>query len=188
MKDEFPKPPIVLRERVHAHEAHAAKLVVDWEYRQRSRFRSRLDDGREVAVMLNQSGALADGDHLLSDTGEIIEVRAAAETVSEAHSQDRILFARACYHMGNRHVPLQIVDDRLRFKPDHVLEEMLRQLGLEISCLESPFDPERGAYGAHSHGSAHSSSDDDGARVAREGRGPRIHLMDPRETTEPSGG
>ena len=206
MKEEISTDDVVLREHTHHFEAPTARLVVDWEYRQRSRFRSQLDDGREVAVMLKEAGLLADGDRLKSEKGEIIEVSAAVESLSEAHTQDPMLFARACYHMGNRHVPLQIMDARLRFKPDHVLEEMLRRLGLEISALEAPFDPERGAYGAHSHAHAdshahshshshshnHSSAvaDDDAQdnQPASEGRGPRIHWMEGSQNPGSSGG
>jgi urease accessory protein len=83
----------------------------------------------------------------------------------EATASDPLLLAKAAYHLGNRHVAVHLLPGRLRFGADHVLGEMVRGLGLPVTEIEAPFEPESGAYGAHPHG--HSS---DG-----EGRGPRIH-------------
>ena len=85
----------------------------------------------------------------------VVVVRAAAEPVSEVCCGDPLLFARACYHLGNRHVPLQIDDGRLRYQHDHVLDDMLRGLGLQVGFAEAPFEPEPGAYGGSAHGHAH---------------------------------
>ena len=82
-------------------------------------------------------------------------IRAAAETVSEVRCNDPLQLARACYHLGNRHVPLQIEAGLLRYQHDHVLNEMVQGLGLEVSVRQAPFEPEPGAYGGSTHGHSH---------------------------------
>ena len=99
---------------------------------------------------------LRHGDLLLADDGRVVEVEAASETVSTVHTSDAVLLARACYHLGNRHVALQIGSDWLRYQHDHVLDDMLRGFGLEVRVDEAPFEPEGGAYVAASHSHAHS--------------------------------
>jgi urease accessory protein len=78
-------------------------------------------------------------------------VRAATESLTEASTEDPLLLCRAAYHLGNRHVSLQVLPGRLRFPRDHVLEEMLERLGLEVSAVDDAFTPESGAYASHSH-------------------------------------
>ena len=180
------KPEIItIRERIEKEPAEAW-LELGWDQRQKSRFRSRLKDGREGAVILSREGGLRHGDCLRSDSGLIIEVTAATEELREAHCQDALLFSRAAYHMGNRHVPLEIRSDRMLFKPDHVLEAMLTRLGMEVSPCHSTFDPESGAYGEHTHGHTHEegASHDHGAHSSQ---GARIHLMhDTHESDDPA--
>ncbi len=139
-------------------------LTLPWSLRQRSRFRTRLDGGREVGVLLSRGEVLRDGDRLEAEDGRCVRVVAASEDVAVARSTDALELARACYHLGNRHVPLQIDADCVRFQPDHVLEDMLRELGLAVRRETSPFQPEPGAYGqgghSHSHGHAHEHSRD----------------------------
>ncbi len=139
-------------------------LTLPWSLRQRSRFRARLDGGREVGVLLSRGEALRDGDRLEAEDGRCVRVVAASEDVAVARSFDAHQLARACYHLGNRHVPLQIGADCVRFQPDPVLEDMLRELGLAVRRETSPFQPEPGAYGQgghpHSHGPAHEHSHD----------------------------
>ncbi len=134
-------------------------LTLPWSLRQRSRFRARLDGGREVGVLLSRGEALRDGDRLEAEDGRCVRVVAASEDVAVARSFDAHQLARACYHLGNRHVPLQIGADCVRFQPDPVLEDMLRELGLAVGRETSSFQPEPGAYGqgghSHSHGHAH---------------------------------
>ena len=182
--DDEARAPISIRQRAEPGEgaaaSDAAKLTAGWDLRQRSRFRARLDDGREVAVVLPRGGVLRHGDRLVSDCGLGVEICAAAETLSEARTDDPGLFARACYHMGNRHVPLQIGPGRMRFQPDHVLGAMLQALGLELASVEAPFDPEAGAYGGgHAHGGsdAEPRAHDHGHDHAHPHAGPRIHRM-----------
>lgn len=139
-----------------------ATLTLPFDRRQKSRLRATLDDGREVSVMLDRGQSLQDGDKLETQQGVVIVVRAQAETVSVVRSNDALLLSRAAYHLGNRHMPLQIQRGELRYCHDHVLDDMLRRLGLEPSCEQLPFKPESGAYGHghqfaahHHHGATH---------------------------------
>jgi len=124
------------------------------EQRLRSRLRIRLDDGREAGIMLARGETLKDGDLLASVDGLVVRVRAAPEAVSTATSDDALLLARICYHLGNRHVPLQIERGQLRWRHDHVLDDLVRRLGLPVAVERAPFEPEPGAYGGHVHGHA----------------------------------
>ena len=134
----------------------SVSLTLPFAKRQKSRLRVSLDDKREAALMLERGSVLRHGDLLQTDNGLIIEVRAANEEVAVISTKDPILLARACYHLGNRHVPLQIEENCLRFQRDHVLEEMVQSLGLAVKHELSPFEPEGGAYGGHSsHSHSH---------------------------------
>lgn len=135
----------------------AGTLTLPLEQRIKSRLRAELDDGREVGLFLERGIILRDGDMLQAEDGTVIQIRAADETVSTAKCDDPLLLARACYHLGNRHIPLQIDTDRVRYQHDHVLDDMLRKLGLAPIREQAPFDPEPGAYGdfAHAHGHSH---------------------------------
>lgn len=121
-------------------------LTLPFDARQRSRQRVRLDNGGERALLLPRGTVLRDGDRLRDEEGQVIRVRAADETVSTARSPDPRLLARICYHLGNRHVPLQIGADWLRYRHDHVLDGMVAALGLSVACEQAPFEPESGAY------------------------------------------
>jgi len=132
-------------------------VTLTLDQRVRSRLRVRLDDGREAGIFLARGDRLQDGDCLMSEAGLIVRVRAAQEPVSTVLGPDPWLFARACYHLGNRHVALQIEPGRLRYPHDHVLDELVRGLGLEVMVEDAPIEPERGAYGGpgHTHGEGH---------------------------------
>ncbi|MCW9059815.1 MAG: urease accessory protein UreE [Gammaproteobacteria bacterium] len=131
-------------------------LTLPFESRQKSRLRVHLDNGEEAALFLERGQVLRDGDRLRGDDGLVVEVRAAPEPVSTTASGDAILMARACYHLGNRHVALQIGPGWVRYRHDHVLDDMLRHLGLEVGYELAPFDPESGAYhSTHGHGHGH---------------------------------
>lgn len=118
-----------------------------------------LDDGREAGVLLPRGIALRDGDSLASEDGHLVRVVAAAETLSRVDCADPLALARAAYHLGNRHVPLCIEPGRLYYQHDHVLDDLVRGLGLAVRCEEHPFEPEPGAYQGqgptHGHGHAH---------------------------------
>jgi urease accessory protein len=126
-------------------------LTLPFNDRTKSRLRTRLDNGEEVGLFLPRGTILRAGQLLQDNSARVIQVCAAQELVSEAHASTHRLFARACYHMGNRHVPLQIGYRWLRYQPDKVLDELLRHLALEVAQKNAPFEPEAGAYGAHSH-------------------------------------
>ena len=135
----------------------ATTLTLPLEKRVRSRLRVTLDDGTEAGVFLERGQVLHEGDLLGGEHGLIVQIRAAAEPVSEVRCDAPLLLARACYHLGNRHMPLQIAEGLLRYRHDHVLDDMLRGLGLEPTFAQAPFEPEPGAYGgsAQGHGHAH---------------------------------
>ncbi len=134
------------------------RLTLPIEQRVRSRLRARLDDGRDVGLFLPRGTLLRGGDRLGSDDGLVIEVVAAAETVSTIHCDDPTLLARAAYHLGNRHIPLQVEKGWLRYQHDHVLDDMLLQMGLALVVEQAPFEPEAGAYQQAAEGHHHSHS------------------------------
>ena len=134
------------------------KLVLPFGERSKSRLRAVLDNGEEAGLFLERGSVLRHGDLLLADDGRVIEVQAAPESVSTVHTGDGLMLARASYHLGNRHVALQIGAGWLRYQHDHVLDDMLRGLGLEVVIEELPFEPEGGAYvtaSQHTHAHAH---------------------------------
>ena len=129
-----------------------ATITLPFETRQKSRLQAVMDNGDEIGLLLPRGTVLRDGDILKTESGLTIKVCAAEESVSSAHIQDPVLFARACYHLGNRHVPLQIGDDWLRYLHDHVLDDMLKGLGITTRHERATFEPEAGAYGGgHQH-------------------------------------
>ncbi|CDH47317.1 urease accessory protein UreE [Candidatus Contendibacter odensensis] len=140
-------------ERLHDALPAQATLTLPFELRQKSRLRTWLDNGAEVGLFLPRGTVLRHSDRLRATCGLIVEVRAATEAVSTARAADPLLLARAAYHLGNRHIALQLGLGWLRYLHDHVLDRMVRELGLEVVCEQAPFEPETGAYsgGHHSH-------------------------------------
>ncbi|HHX4176352.1 TPA: urease accessory protein UreE [Citrobacter braakii] len=147
---------IYLTQRLdHAHRV-TASVTLPIDIRVKSRARVTLNDGREAGLMLPRGLLLRSGDLLTTEDGsEVIEVIAAPESVSVVRCADPFLLAKACYHLGNRHVPLQILPDELRYHHDYVLDAMLRQFSLEVTFAQLPFEPEAGAYASESHGHHH---------------------------------
>ena len=141
-----------LTEIISSTEAPAATLTLSFDQRQRSRLRVTLDDGREAALLLERGTVLRGGCCLGSDDGVIVRVNAAPEPVSTVLCADPHLLARACYHLGNRHIPLQIGAGWVRYQQDHVLDDLVHGLGLHPVAESAPFEPEAGAYGHHGHG------------------------------------
>lgn len=130
-------------------------LTLPFELRQKSRLVARTDGGRQILLQLPRGNVLRHGTRLRASDGSVLEVRAAAESLSVVESESPIALLRAAYHLGNRHVALQIDEHGLRYLHDHVLDDMLAGLGLVPRTLKGPFEPEQGAYGhglAHSHG------------------------------------
>jgi len=133
-----------------------ASVAVTLEYseRQKSRGLLKLDDGSEAALLLERGTGLQHGDRLLADDGVVVLVQAALEGLSIVTARDPLDLCRAAYHLGNRHVPLQISALRLAYLHDHVLDDMVRELGFNVVFSAERFEPESGAYG---HGHAHAS-------------------------------
>lgn len=127
------------------------RVVLPYDVRVKGRFKTNSVGGREIRVFLDRGKTLQIGEILVSSCGENIEVLGAEEDLVAASSDDPAIFARACYHMGNRHMTLQVDDGEMRFKSDYVLEDMLRQQGLSVRNVCEVFTPESGAYGHHKH-------------------------------------
>ena len=133
-------------------------LTLGYSDRRKTRLRAKLDDGREAALLLPRGSILRDGDCLFDPAANVaVVIKAAAETLSMARAGSHHMLCRAAYHLGNRHVPVQLGTDWLAYEHDHVLDEMVRSLGLEVSVETRPFEPEAGGYG---HGRSGSQTDD----------------------------
>ena len=135
----------------HHHGPADARLILDFEARSKSRQRVELADGEAVALMLPRGTLLRGGDWLRDSRGRLIEVVAAPEWLS-CVSGEPLQLLRAAYHLGNRHIPLQIAPGWLRYQHDSVLDQMVIGLGLTLDRQQLPFEPEAGAYqGGHHH-------------------------------------
>ena len=141
---------LIIAERFTTDTPPGATLTLPFVTRQKRRFRTRLDSGEEAAVVLPRGTELRDGDLLRANNGLVIRVVAAPEAVSTIAAPNGPTLARACYHLGNRHVPLQIGDHWLRYRADHVLDQLTIELGLTPRHELAAFQPEAGAY-AHGH-------------------------------------
>ncbi|HDS1746134.1 MULTISPECIES: urease accessory protein UreE [Pseudomonas] len=152
---------IVLNRRIDASDTITGTVTLDVDSRIKSRLRVTLDDGREAGLMLER-GHLLRGGELLADAAgsQVVRVLAAPEAVSTVRCSDPHLLTRAAYHLGNRHVPLQIEPGLLRYQHDHVLDDMLRGLGLTVEAEQAPFEPEAGAYQSAPHSHSHSHAHD----------------------------
>lgn len=136
--------------------AHSTTLSLPIRERTKSRLKVTLDDGREAGLFLPRGEILRGGDLVQSSEGLVVQINAAPETVSTVTSDCIHALLRASYHLGNRHVPLQVEREFLRYQHDHVLDEMIIGLGLSVTVEEAPFEPEAGAYtGAHKSAAGH---------------------------------
>jgi len=128
------------------------QLKLPFESRQKSRLRTALVSGEEVALLLPRGEVLRGGDLVTASDGRVIEVVAEPEKLVHVECATPAELMRAAYHLGNRHIPVQVGEGFLRLAPDHVLEEMLKGLGAKVTPVEAPFEPEAGAYGGgHRH-------------------------------------
>jgi urease accessory protein len=163
IRSRFPRKP---------NDAYGVKVLgtlrLPFDQRTRSRQRATLVSGEEVAITLPRGEVLRGGDWVVASDGRVIEVVAEIERLLHVECGDPEHLARAAYHLGNRHVPVQVGAGWLRLAADHVLEEMLKGLGARVSSLDAPFEPEAGAYGAHHRHDNES------------GHGGRIHEFPPR--------
>lgn len=133
--------------------ARAAVLVLPFEARCRSRLRAALVGGEEVALFLPRGTVLRHGDLLVADDGGLVRVEAAPQDVLRVTAPNAQALARAAYHLGNRHTPVEVGDGFLKLEADPVLRDMLERLGMQVEAASLPFDPEAGAYGGgHRHG------------------------------------
>ena len=150
-----------------------SEVELDWDVRQKSRIEATDSLGRALNVFLPRGTVLRGGDVLVGEDGSLIRVKAAAQPVLVVtHCADHgtpFDLLRAAYHLGNRHVPLELQPDRLLFEPDHVLADMLRAQHLIVTETTGAFEPEGGAYGAgagahagHTHEHAHGHDHDHG--------------------------
>ncbi len=125
-------------------------IALDYDHRHRRRLRLESRGGRQFLLDLPSATLLRDGDVLLLDDGTTVRVEARPEPVADITAASRTELVRLAWHLGNRHLPVQVLDDRLRIRRDHVIADMLRGLGAEVSECEAAFHPEGGAY-AHEH-------------------------------------
>ncbi len=144
-------------ERLAGQDDAQVFLTLPYEERKKFRLRTILDNGQEIGLQLDRQGVLRGGDCLRAEDGTVIQVRAGDEAVSSVVCDDPLTMAKASYHLGNRHVPLQINKGRLCYQQDHVLDDMVRHLGLSVKHEIAPFEPESGAY--HEHGDHHHHHD-----------------------------
>jgi urease accessory protein len=140
----------------------AATVELDWDIRQKSRFDATDSSGRQLGVFLPRGTLVRGGDVLVAEDGSLIKVIARAQpvlhiTAEQGHGTPFDLI-RAAYHLGNRHVPIELKPDHLKIEPDHVLAEMLRAMHLLVTEVETAFEPEGGAYSAQPHSHTHGSS------------------------------
>lgn len=139
-----------LTERCNTQGAAASTLVMDFDARQKARSRVRSTSGELVGVHIERGTSLKDGDQLRGSDGEVFVVQAKHERLSVVRSDDLIQLARAAYHLGNRHVRIQVEPGLVSYHADHVIDEMLINLGLNVEQADLPFEPEPGAYHRHS--------------------------------------
>jgi len=137
----------------------ASTLELDWDTRQKSRFAATDSTGRELGIFLPRGTTVRGGDVLVAEDGSMVRVIAAPQAVLRithcAKHGTAFDLTRAAYHLGNRHVPIELTPTHLQIEPDHVLADMLRSMHLIVSALQAPFEPEGGAYsggGHHGHG------------------------------------
>ena len=145
-------------------------LLLDFDTRQHTRFRAVTASGEAVGIDLPRTGVLKGDDVLTNNAGELIQVIAKPQSVTKVTATDTFLLMKGAYHLGNRHVPLMFEHSAagyaLYFENDHVLAQMLENLGLHTESTSVPFEPETGAYQsghghAHSHAHSHSHSSSD---------------------------
>jgi urease accessory protein len=135
------------------------RVLIDYDDRHRRRILLRTETGAELLLDLAQAVRLHDGDGLALDGGGVVRVCARPEKLLEIHAHQEDELVRIAWHLGNRHLPVQLLGDRIRIRTDHVIREMVEQLGGHVEEVDAPFDPEAGAYaGGHHH---HHHRDDD---------------------------
>ena len=148
----------------------AATIELDWDVRQKSRFDATDSQGRALGVFLPRGSVVRGGDVLVAEDGSLVRVLAAPQPVLRVthcpqHGSPYDLL-RAAYHLGNRHVQLELKPDHLKLEPDHVLAELLNQMHMIVKEVQEPFEPEAGAYAPGAHAHAHEKAHDHGHDTA----------------------
>ena len=142
----------------------AATIELDWDVRQKSRFAATDSQGRALGIFLPRGTVVRGGDVLVAEDGSLVRVIAAPQAVlcitACAEHGSPFDLVRAAYHLGNRHVPIELHPDHLQIEPDHVLADMLRAMHLIVQERQAAFEPEGGAYGAGGHGHGHHHGDE----------------------------
>jgi urease accessory protein len=136
------------------------RVLIDYDRRFRRRIVLTTVLGADVLIDLPQAIRLRDGDGLLVDTG-VVRVCAEAEELMEIHAHEDGDLIRIAWHLGNRHLPVQLLNDRIRIRADHVIGEMVEGLGGHVDLIQAPFDPEAGAYAGGGHHHHHHNDNDD---------------------------
>ena len=163
----------------------AITLTLDWDTRQKSRFDATDSQGRSLGVFLPRGAVVRGGDVLVAEDGSLIRVEAAPQSVLRItacteHGSPFDL-TRAAYHLGNRHVPIELNPDHLKIEPDHVLADMLRAMHMTVVEVSESFEPENGAYGDHgasSHGHGHSHEHGHAGHAHADNAEPHVHGPD----------
>jgi len=145
---------LIVKRRTAPQARADAVLVLPFELRQKSRLRARAEGGEEIGLFLDRGTVLRGGDCLAADDGRIVQVIAAEEDLQEARCANADSLARAAWHLGNRHAPVEVGAGWLRFAADEVLATMLRGLGATVTSVRASFEPEGGAYSGSPHAHA----------------------------------
>ncbi|MBV9811986.1 MAG: urease accessory protein UreE [Acetobacteraceae bacterium] len=140
--------------------AEVDRVLIDYDRRHRRRIVLNTEGGRELLLDLPQATRLRDGDGLALADGGIVRVRARAERLVEIHADDPAALVRIAWHLGNRHLPVQLLGTRIRIRADHVIEAMVEGLDGHLHIVEAPFDPEPGAYAGSGAGHHHHHEDE----------------------------
>ena len=160
----------------------ATTVELDCDVRQKSRFDATDSAGRQLGVFLPRGTLVRGGDVLLAEDGSLVRVIAAAQAVLRitacAEHGSAFDLTRAAYHLGNRHVPIELQSDHLKIEPDHVLADMLRAMHLTVSEETAPFEPEGGAYASAGHGHEHSAPKPKPINIPIKAAAPHVHGPD----------
>ncbi len=160
----------------------ATTVELDWDVRQKSRFDATDSAGRQLGVFLPRGTLVRGGDVLLAEDGSLVRVIAAAQAVLRitacAEHGSAFDLTRAAYHLGNRHVPIELQSDHLKIEPDHVLADMLRAMHLTVAEETAPFEPEGGAYASAGHGHEHSAPKPKPINIPIKAAAPHVHGPD----------
>ncbi len=134
-------------------------VLIDFDRRHRRRIQLRTEAGADLLLDLPQAHRLRDGDGLRLEDGRVVRVQSRAEPLLDIHAHDAAGLVRIAWHLGNRHLPVQMLGEHIRIRADHVIAAMVRGLGGHVHTIDAPFDPEAGAY-AGGHGHHHHDEDE----------------------------